>query len=234
MNYKPDFLITPYEVHACDALRPSDSTVYAVVYWFERLKDGKCTASNETIAEVARMESRTVRAALDRLEKNGFIKRIFEVENSCSAKREMMNRLEIKTLVSFTRKDSTEPKIYKVKGTKIINDKEVQPGEIVPLNDEDLKPTPGEEAKEFFNPQSKIRSKIIDDLAVKCGVPREKIAHEIKDFYLYWTEPTKSGKKQLWETKTTFEVRRRIYRWLSKTNKFNGPGGNKAGAGRTA
>ena len=33
------------------------------------------------------------------------------------------------------------------------------------------------------------------------------------DFYNYWSEPNKSNTKMLWETKTTFEISRRLQRW---------------------
>ena len=41
----------------------------------------------------------------------------------------------------------------------------------------------------------------------------------LNDFYLYWTEPNKSGKKMKFELQTTFEISRRLIRWSS--NGFN-------------
>ncbi len=66
------------------------------------------------------------------------------------------------------------------------------------------------------------------------GAPKDAIMAEVRKFYLYWTEPTKSGKKQLWETKPTFEVKRRLYTWLSRAGKYNGTGPKKgSGSGAT-
>lgn len=230
MNYKPDFLIKPYEVHACENLRPSDSDVYAVVYWFEKMRGEKCTAGNGTIAEVARLQERTVRAALDRLERYGFIERIYS-----DKKRKI--RMEIRTLVHMTKAQET-PKMHRAKKTKI-ETQEMVPGGIVKVEEETEVegPTPGELARDFFSAkgtETKYRDRIIDEIVQATGAPKEAILAEVRKFYLYWTEPTKSGKKQLWETKPTFEVKRRLYTWLSKAGKYNGNGPKKgSGAGAT-
>lgn len=47
------------------------------------------------------------------------------------------------------------------------------------------------------------------------------IEKEFQKFILYWTEPTKSGKKQRWETQQTFEVKRRLVTWLGNVKQFN-------------
>ncbi len=44
---------------------------------------------------------------------------------------------------------------------------------------------------------------------------------EIRKFYYYWTEPTKNGKKQRWETEKTFEIKRRLTRWLENASKWS-------------
>jgi len=88
---KPDFLITPYIVKKAIGMHPSDGDIYAVVYWFEHMKDGRCTASNETLAEVAVLTTRAVRASLERLEKKGFIQRVYDGNK----------RKEIRALIHF-------------------------------------------------------------------------------------------------------------------------------------
>lgn len=97
MNY-PDFLMKPYEVHACEALRPSDGDVYAVIYWFGKMRGEVCIASNETIAHYARIETRSVRASLERLEDNGFILREYSDKNR-------KNRKAIHTCVNMSRRE---------------------------------------------------------------------------------------------------------------------------------
>lgn len=51
--------------------------------------------------------------------------------------------------------------------------------------------------------------------------PPNYIDDQIKGFMLYWTEPTKSGKKQKWETEKTFEIKRRFAKWISNDIKWN-------------
>lgn len=227
--YQPDFLITPYEVHACKGLRPSDSTIYAVVYWFERMKDGKCKASNETIARVARCGERAVSGGLERLERYGFIIRVYEDTARTT-------RSEIKTLVHMTRGKALEDEQPMKRTTKKskIQTQEMKPGAIILVDAEPKEPTPGDLARDFFAKESKYREGIIDEIAQKTGIQRDAVLAEIRKFYLYWTEPTKSGKKQLWETKSTFEVKRRIYTWMTRAGKYNSNGPKKgSGAGAT-
>lgn len=230
-NYTPDFLITPYEVHSHEGLRPSDSIIYAVVYWFERMKDGKCTAGNDTIARVACLKERTIGAGLERLEKFGFIERVYEDEGK-------NKRLEIKTLVHMTRSEKgSSQRMYKSKSARIKTE-DMEPGKVVAVSSEDIakEPTPGELARDFFAPAgvaSAYRDAIIEELVGKTGIEREALIVEIRKFYLYWTEPTKSGKKQLWETKATFEVKRRLYTWLARAGKYSGTGKTRTGGGTT-
>ncbi len=79
-----------------------------------------------------------------------------------------------------------------------------------------VQPTPAEEAQNFFN-NPEVRDTVIRRLKEK-GMDEEFIRSEINKFVLYWTEPTRNGKKQLWETKKTFEIRRRLVKWFSNTN----------------
>lgn len=229
--YTPDFLITPYEVHAHKGLRPSDSTIYAVVYWFERMKDGKCTAGNDTIARVACLKERSVGAGLERLEENGFIERVYEDAGRTK-------RLEIKTLVHMTRNAAdASPRMYKTSKRAKIKPEQMAPGAIIKVDEHITKePTPGELARDFFAPSGTVsmyRNAILDELVGKTGVERDALLAEVRKFYLYWTEPTKSGKKQLWETKATFEVKRRLYTWLARAGKYNVSSKPRAGAGAT-
>lgn len=99
--FYPDFLITPFCIKADKRLRPTDGDVYAIIYWFERLKDGICRASNDTIAEILNIDERTVGFALQRLKKYGYI-HIHYTDDS------MRNRLNIETNVSFSKKEFTD------------------------------------------------------------------------------------------------------------------------------
>lgn len=242
MNYKPDFLIKPYEVHAHPGLRPSDSDVYAVVYWFEKMRGEKCTAGNDTIAEVARLQVRTVRAALERLEKFGFIERIY-----VDALKK--NRLEIITKVHMTASapKTTPPPVYKAKKGAKITKEVMTPGAIVKVDAPEepteqsaletilpKEPTPGEIARDFFLKESKYRIGIIDEIASSTGAQRDALVAEIKKFYTYWTEPNKSGTKARWEMERTFEVKRRLFTWLQRANLYKNNTDTKARTGSGA
>ncbi len=76
-----------------------DAVIFGYVYWFTRLKNEKCTASNETIAELAGTTSGVVRNSLTALEKAKFITRRYKNDNHHSS------RLEIIPLF-YTRKVS--------------------------------------------------------------------------------------------------------------------------------
>ncbi len=204
--FKPDFLITPYVVKADENLRPSDGDVYATIYWFERLRDGKCTASNEAIAEVACCGVRNVRGSLDRLEKYGYIQRYYEDEART-------RRSEIKTLLSY-RKDQPLP---------------TTPG--LPGIPEPRQETPGEFATRFFQGEPDAVDTIIKNLIDKTGAPEDALTNEVRKFILYWTEPNKSGTKVRWQQQTTFEVKRRLYTWFGNKKEFNRSAA-RAGAGR--
>jgi DNA-binding MarR family transcriptional regulator len=193
----PEFLIVPYQIYAHEKLRPADKIVYAVVYWYEKMKDGKCIASNESIARVANIEPRTVGLALERLEQYKFIKREFDGTDG-------NHRKEIKTLVYMAQKESDH------KPTK--DEKQERPVEI---------------NRQFFNKdKNEIKTKIRNEVIRKYAIDEANAKEVIKQFWLYWTEPNKSGSKVRWELQATFDLNRRLATWISRSNK-----GKRAGAG---
>lgn len=78
--------------------------------------------------------------------------------------------------------------------------------------------TPSQEAKSFFS-GGKIYNSLLLDFS--DGNDRNLIENEFKKFVLYWTEKNKSGTKQRWEQQNTFEVKRRLYTWMSRMKEFN-------------
>lgn len=78
-----------------------------------------------------------------------------------------------------------------------------------------LESTPAQEANKFFSSED-VRGNVINHL-INQGVPEQTLRQEIKKFVLYWTEPNSTGKKQRWQTERTFEIRRRISTWLSRS-----------------
>lgn len=78
-------------------------------------------------------------------------------------------------------------------------------------------PTPSEKAFLFFS-QRDEREKVITDL-ISNGNDEDFIRQEVHKFCVYWTEPSRSGKKLRWDMEKTFEIRRRIDYWLSRALK---------------
>ncbi len=82
-------------------------------------------------------------------------------------------------------------------------------------------PTPAQIAEEFFESQDR-REEYIGKLVEK-GIPEGTARSEVKKFAAYWTERTKSGSKQKWETQDTFELKYRLAKWINNASKFSPP-----------
>jgi hypothetical protein len=79
--------------------------------------------------------------------------------------------------------------------------------------------TPSQAFLNFISSKEEQRKFI--DTAIKGGWSEITALQEIDKFIDYWTEPTKSGKKQRWETEKVFEHRRRLSTWFRNAEKFN-------------
>ncbi len=77
--------------------------------------------------------------------------------------------------------------------------------------------TPSEETKSFFEEKSPY-SELLE--LFSKDKDRGLIESEFKKFTLYWTEPNGSGTKQRWQQQPTFDVKRRLFTWLSKINQY--------------
>lgn len=206
----PDFLIIPKIVHDCQDLQPADWIVYAVIYWYEHMRDGKCTAANGAIAQIAGVGERAVRGALDRLEQAGFIKRIFR-------DKKRKDRAQILSLVRFTVMSQTDMPAKE----------DIPKGPPVP---EVIKETPADYAKRFFSGDPQV----IGELGKQCedaGIPQTFVIREMVKFKNYWTEPSQNGKKVRWELEKFFDVKRRLGTWFRKAAETS-KNTNRAGSGR--
>lgn len=191
-DMKPDFLIIPLILQQDENIRPSDLITYGVVYWFEHLKDGECRASNETIGEVAGIDTRTVNAGLTRLERAGYINRFYKDEQN-------RNRDRIECNVAYKYSKTEKKQVPRALAT----DNE----------------TPGHYAKRFFTgDEVAVKECVAQLVAHSNGQGEEAIKVEMRKFYSYWTEPNKSGTRQRWELQRTFDVKRRLYTWLSRVS----------------
>jgi hypothetical protein len=81
-------------------------------------------------------------------------------------------------------------------------------------------PTPSQDAIEFFS-GGKIYSDLLKEFSE--GNNSVFIEKEFKKFIIYWTEKNKSGTKQKWQLQETFEVKRRLYTWLGRSNEYTKP-----------
>lgn len=79
--------------------------------------------------------------------------------------------------------------------------------------------TPKEEADSFFKEEEPYQ-----ELLTAFSKDKDKVVieREFKKFILYWTESNGSGTKQRWQQQSTFEVKKRLYTWLSRMDKFSG------------
>lgn len=210
----PDFIIIPYPLLEDKEITLIDERLYGMIYWFTKLKNEKCTASNATLAELIKSTPRSVQNSLNMLEKKGFIKRYFKEKSN--------HRSEISVLITYEQ-PCVPPRTAVRPPPRTMGD---QNKNIYNKNNkEDIKSvtqsvtTPSQESENFFKNED-MQKKAIDYLTTK-GFNQEFTRTEINKFISYWTEPTRSGKKQRWETEKTYDVRRRLATWLNNSNKFN-------------
>jgi hypothetical protein len=78
MNIRPDFLTIPFDLYENDQITSLDRDVYAIIYFFSKMRNEKCTAGNETIADILRVSAGSVSNSLTKLEEEGFVKRLFD------------------------------------------------------------------------------------------------------------------------------------------------------------
>lgn len=98
-TFTPDVFIIPGQVMLDPNLQPLDSKVYAAVYWFERLKDGRCFASNAAISKIVGSSSNGVNNSLSRLRGAGYLICTYD---------DQKHRTSISTLVKMHKGTSNE------------------------------------------------------------------------------------------------------------------------------
>src|ERR1035437_4800923 len=79
-------------------------------------------------------------------------------------------------------------------------------------------PTPKELAEAFFDRGSTYSEELLDEFSKEND--REIIKKECQKFILYWTEKNKSGTTERWEFEKTFEIKKRIFNWLSRAKDY--------------
>lgn len=93
-NNAPDFIQIPKDVFMERDLSMVDMMTYGLVYWYSKLKNEKCFASNGAFAEILGVTPNKISESLRRLYKKGFIKIVY-------ADKEKRTRVEIIPLVVY-------------------------------------------------------------------------------------------------------------------------------------
>ena len=125
-KFLPEFLSIPYKLILDNSLTPLDLKVYGIILWFRKTtKQKKCFAKNATIAVLLSTEKRkivegSIQASITRLEKSGYVKRIFIDE----AKR---HRKEIIPIVDQSNNGSKNGQTNQMMGLDQSNDGSVDP-----------------------------------------------------------------------------------------------------------
>lgn len=104
MHNAPDFIQIPSQVFMDRELSGIDMLTYGLVYWYTKLKNEKCYASNKTFSDLLGVQPRKVSEALSRLQKQGYIEIVYKDETK-------RNREEIIPLVTYStiaRKDTRD------------------------------------------------------------------------------------------------------------------------------
>ncbi len=117
----PSFIIIPYQLVADRRVKPIEQTLYGVIYWLTRLKNEKCTASNETLGELVQTTAGVVKNSLLSLEQRGYIKRTFKDRNK-RVRDEIFPLIDFNTIVPVM-----EPE----------KKKEVEPAKAEPIKSEE-------------------------------------------------------------------------------------------------
>lgn len=169
----PDFIAIPFQVLSDKKLQPLDQKVYGFIYWFEHLKDGKCTAGNEVLAQLANCQVKGVQNGLTRLEKQGYIVRTYKDESK-------RIRKEIKTTISFKKVSLNEDTVSSNEGTQVSSNedqkkkilKKKREGESTPKKSfKYLSQIPEEDLNEFEENYNASKSQVIgkaEDLKNYC------------------------------------------------------------------
>lgn len=100
-EFLPDFFVTPWQIWQAKSVPPVAEKVFAIIYWYERMKDGTCTANNATIARIlGSSNANSVSNAIAKLIDSGFVTASYGPNG---------DRLALNTTVSYTLHQTVEP-----------------------------------------------------------------------------------------------------------------------------
>lgn len=204
----PDFIQIPRELLIDQALTPLDRILYGYIYWFSKLKNEKCTASNETLAELCGVTNpQVITNGLNRLEIQGYITRLYNDTNR-------RKRSEIIPLVYYAKVKSitldnvtiTSDNVIPITSTNVENKNNINKN-----NKREI--THAGKFSFFTDPkeQEEIKLWLITDKGLT-----EELANELMEaFILYWTEPNARGVPR-YQKETYFQIKGRFGPWLRR------------------
>ncbi len=82
-NFMPDFFVKPWQLFVDKRVTPMTADVFAVIYWYEKMRDGVCTANNATIAKVLhRSDATSVSRSIATLIEAGYVVAEYDPETN--------------------------------------------------------------------------------------------------------------------------------------------------------
>ena len=125
-KFLPEFLNIPYKLILDYNITPLDIKVYGIILWFRKTtKQKKCFAKNATIADLLSTEERkivegSIQLSIARLEKNGYVKRIFVDKSN-------RHRKEIIPVIDLSNDVSKKGQTHQIMGLDLSNNGSVDP-----------------------------------------------------------------------------------------------------------
>ncbi|MFA5967605.1 MAG: hypothetical protein WC805_03825 [Patescibacteria group bacterium] len=182
------------------------------------LKNGECVTGRKYLAKETGLTEQNIRTALNYLKSTNRITTKFDSKKSlvsiCSWDKYQHHEEDKSTSKLTSNQPSVNQQLTTKQEYKNIRIKENRERQTVANA-----PTPLDVTTNFFSNQD-TQTQLINELVAK-GIPQPIASAEIAKFISYWTELSPSGNKQLWQTKPTFEIRKRLTAWFNKIESFN-------------
>ena len=79
VEFYPEFIPTFTKILYHNDMTSFDALVYGTIWWYEKMKDGKCRASNASIMRIVGSKNpRSISNSINKLEKEGFIRTFYK------------------------------------------------------------------------------------------------------------------------------------------------------------
>lgn len=178
------------------------------------IKEGEFVTGRKSLSSETGIPESTCEDILKYLEKEG------QIRQQTNSKFRVITILNWKNFQDVRQQSNNKATTKRQPADTNKNDKKVKNEKNIVAGD-----TPADQARDFFskgNLYDAIRTALVEKN------PPTHVDAELHKFLLYWTEPNKTGTKARWEQQPTFDVKRRLYTWLSKVREVGG-GNRRAG-----